>query len=152
MNVLKIYNKLKNYPLGDRLFSRAVCMKAPYFSTISPLVDVFEEGHCEFTMKNKKSVHNHLGTVHAIAMCNLAEICGGMCMETIIGKDQRWIPKGMTVRYLKKAATDLRGVVKYPKKDIVLGSNFLHIDVLDLNGETVFDAKIEMHVSLKPQK
>ena len=152
MDVLKIYQKLRKYPLGGRLFDKAICFNAPYFSSISPEVVHFSEGHCEFKMKKKRSVQNHLGTVHAIAMCNLAEICGGMCMETIINKDQRWIPKGMKVRYLKKANTDLKGIVKFPKDKIKLGSNLLKIDVIDTSGEIVFDAEIEMHVSQKNPK
>lgn len=153
MDVLKIYNKLTKYPFGDKIFNLAICKNAPYFSTISPEVLVFKEGHCEFTMKKRRSVENHLKTVHAIAMCNLAEVCGGMLMEAIVDdKTQRWIPKGMKVRYLKKARTDLRGVVKYPKEDIVMGSNFLRVDVFDSNNEIVFDAEIEMHVSEKKKK
>lgn len=152
MDVLKIYNNLKKYPLGDKIFAKAICVSAPYFGTISPQVVHFSEGHCEFKMKKKRSVENHLKTVHAIAMCNLAEVCGGMLMETIIPDDKRWIPKGMTVRYLKKAETDVRGVCKYPKDNLVLGDNVLKVDVYDLNNVIVFDAEINMYVSEKGKK
>jgi len=52
-------------------------------------------------------VLNHIGTVHAIAMCNMAELAGGTMTEVTVPATHRWIPKGMTVEYLKKAETDL---------------------------------------------
>lgn len=140
---------MKKLPFGDQLFTKAICYNAPYFSTIHPSLVHFSEGHVEFKIKNRKSVQNHLGTVHAIAMCNLAEICGGMCMETIIDPKRRWIPKGMKVRYLAKAGSDLVGSVQFLKSELINGSNFLKVDVTDISGTIVFDAEIEMYVSDK---
>ncbi|MGD9388663.1 MAG: DUF4442 domain-containing protein, partial [Gammaproteobacteria bacterium] len=48
-------------------------------------------------------IQNHIGTVHAIALCNLAELCAGLVTDASIPDDMRWIPKGMEVRYLAKA-------------------------------------------------
>jgi hypothetical protein len=48
-------------------------------------------------------VQNHIGTVHAIALCNLAELCAGLVTDVSIPRDMRWIPQDMTVRYLRKA-------------------------------------------------
>lgn len=45
---------------------------------------------------------NHIGTVHAIAMCNMAELAGGTMTEVTVPSTHRWIPKGMTVEYLKR--------------------------------------------------
>jgi acyl-coenzyme A thioesterase PaaI-like protein len=53
-------------------------------------------------------VHNHIGTFHAIAACNLAEITMGMLAEATVPSSHRWIPKAMTVSYLAKATTRLR--------------------------------------------
>lgn len=149
MNVLEIYEKLKHLPLGNKIFSFAVCKKAPYFSTISPNLELLEEGRVIFSMKNKKSVQNHLGSIHAIAMCNLAEMCAGVCMETIIGKKLRWIPKGMSVRYLERAEGKIKGDVIYPTSSLIEGSNFLVVKVTDAKDQLVFDAEIEMYVSKK---
>src|SRR3546814_8551637 len=41
-------------------------------------------------------------SVHAIALCNAAELAGGMMTEVSIPSGARWIPKGMTVEYLAK--------------------------------------------------
>jgi len=36
--LLALWQRLARWPLGKWLFSRAVCFKAPYFGTISPLI------------------------------------------------------------------------------------------------------------------
>lgn len=95
---------------GNDIFTKKVCELAPYFSTINPHFEILRPGYCEVTMPNSTKVHNHLGTVHAIAMCNLAEIAAGIMTDVSIPESCRWIPVGMDVRYLAKATTDLRGI------------------------------------------
>ncbi len=53
---------------------------------------------------------NHIGTVHAIAMCNMAELAGGTMTEVTVPSTHRGFPKAWTVEYLKKAETDLIAV------------------------------------------
>jgi hypothetical protein len=60
-------------------------------------------------------VHNHIGTFHAIAACNLAEIAMGMLAEATVPASHRWLPKGMTVEYVAKAETGLRAVAELPE-------------------------------------
>ena len=45
-------------------------MKAPYFSTIKPQFKTLRPGYCEVSMKKRRAVLNHLGSVHAIAELN----------------------------------------------------------------------------------
>ncbi len=95
---------------GNDIFTMKVCEIAPFFSTIDPHFEILRPGYCEVTMPNTRKVHNHLGTVHAIAMCNLAEIAAGIMTDVSIPETCRWIPVGMDVRYLAKAESDLRGI------------------------------------------
>jgi hypothetical protein len=99
LSVPTLWNTLSRLPGGKTLFTRAVCLKAPYFASIAPHIQELRPGHCEVHVKDRRSVRNHLGTVHAIAMCNMAELAGGMVTEVIIPADARWIPVGMTVEY-----------------------------------------------------
>ena len=52
-------------------------------------------------------MHNHLGTVHAIALCNGLEAAMGALAEATIPADRRWIPRGMEVAYTAKATSDI---------------------------------------------
>ena len=150
--LLKLYRKFTRYPAGHWLFSRAVCFKAPYFGSIKPTIHLLENGRCEASIPHRRAVQNHIGTVHAIALCNLAELCGGVMTDASLPADMRWIPKGMTVQYLKKAVGIQRGVAT-PLVPIVSSSTGydlpVNVDVFDPSGEKVFNAVITMWLSPK---
>src|SRR5699024_6623530 len=95
-------------PVADALFSLGICARVPYFATVLPRVRVMEPGRCEVTAPKWWPVHNHLGTFHAIAACNMAEIAMGMLCAPTLPATHRWIPKAMNVEYLAKATTGLR--------------------------------------------
>lgn len=149
MAVMELYRSFQKFPLGNYLFLKAVCLKAPYFSSIKPELLHFNEGEIEIKLPKRKAVYNHIGTVHAIAMCNLAELCGGLCIDSVIPKDKRWIPKGMSVDYLAKATTSLIGKCKVSKDSIQLGDNKVLVEVFDSSEKIVFRANINMYVSEK---
>jgi acyl-coenzyme A thioesterase PaaI-like protein len=148
--LLATYRRMQRWPLGGWLFSRAVCFRAPYFASISPRIEVLEAGRCEARIRDRRAVHNHIGTVHAIALCNLAELCGGVMTDASMPPDMRWIPKGMSVSYLKKAQGTLRGVAtpEIPIVSAPAGYDLpVNVDVLDAAGEKVFHARITMWLS-----
>jgi acyl-coenzyme A thioesterase PaaI-like protein len=152
-SLLRLYQKFTKYPLGHWLFSKAVCFKAPYFGSISPLFILLENGRCEAVIKDRRAVHNHIGSVHAIALCNLAELCAGVMTDASLPKGMRWIPKGMTVSYLKRASGMLRGIatpmISFEASD--RGYDLpVNVDVLNTAGEKVFHAEIQMWVSPRP--
>ena len=93
--------------MGARAFSFAFGQKAPYFSSIRPRFTVIEPNHAELVIPDRRRVHNHLGTVHAIALCNGLEAAMGALAEVTIPETKRWIPKGMTVSYTAKAVGDI---------------------------------------------
>jgi acyl-coenzyme A thioesterase PaaI-like protein len=84
--------------------------KAPYFLTILPKVDELRPGYSKVSMNQKWIVQNHIKTVHAIAVCNLMELCMGCVAEATIPAHLRWLPKGMDVAYLKKATGHLTAI------------------------------------------
>ncbi|NLG48097.1 hotdog fold domain-containing protein [Gordonia sp. (in: high G+C Gram-positive bacteria)] len=99
--------RLPDNKLGDVLFSVGMVAKVPYFGTIFPLVEAMEPGYCRVKAPKWFGVHNHIGTFHAIAACNLAETAMGMLMEATVPETHRWIPKAMHTQYLTKATTGL---------------------------------------------
>jgi acyl-coenzyme A thioesterase PaaI-like protein len=149
-SVLALYRRVTRWPAGHWLFSRAVCFKAPYFATISPRFVALEPGRCEVRIRDRRRVHNHIGTVHAIALCNLAELSAGVMTDATIPSGMRWIPKGMTVEYLKKATGTLHGVATPEIAVVESTSGYdlpVNVAVTDAAGDTVFRARIMMWVS-----
>lgn len=136
--------------VGNELFTKKICEIAPYFSTIDPQFVDLRQGYSEVTMPNTRKVHNHLGTVHAIAMCNLAEIAAGIMTDVSIAETCRWIPIGMTVKYLAKAKTALRAIAKGQHIDWnTPGDKEVPVSITDTEGVKVCTALITVKVSLK---
>lgn len=148
--LLSLYRKFTRWPAGRWLFSRAICFKAPYFGTIAPRIVSLEPNRCEVRIADRRRVHNHIGTVHAIALCNLAELAAGVMTDATLPASMRWIPKGMTVEYLKKATGTMHGVAT-PEVPVVESTSGyeLPVTVIVKNdaGEAVFRASIAMWVS-----
>jgi acyl-coenzyme A thioesterase PaaI-like protein len=152
VNVLAAYGRIGQWPAGRWLFSRLVCRKAPYFSSIAPRVQTLEPGRGVATLRHRRAVTNHLGTVHAIALCNLAEFVGGLTCEVSIPPSMRWIPKGMTVAYLKKAVGTMRATATPAFAPREAGEGYdlpFQVVVENQQGEAVFTATIGMWVSPK---
>jgi acyl-coenzyme A thioesterase PaaI-like protein len=154
-SVLQLYKSITRKPFGHWLFSRLICFKAPYFGSIKPRMIMLEPGRAEASIAHRRSVTNHLGTVHAIALCNLAEFIAGLMTDVSIPASMRWIPKGMTVEYLKKAVGTQRGVAtpEFPPREASEGYELpVNVVVTDPQGEAVFKARISMWVSPKPSR
>ena len=151
INTLEIWQRLCSRPAGKWIFSKALCLKAPYFSSIRPQFEELRPEFCKVRMNKSRKVLNHLGTVHAIAMCNMAELAGGAMTEVTVPATHRWIPKGMSVEYLKKAKTDLVAIATpLSRIDLTQPSEYkVQVEVLDLSKDVVFRAKIQMWVSSK---
>ena len=134
---------------GNEAFSKMVCQMAPYFATIDPLFVELKPGYAEVKLPMRREVTNHLGTVHAIAMCNAAELVAGTMTDVSIPAGSRWIPKGMTVEYLAKAKSDLRAVADGSQLDFSKpGDIVVPVDLFDLDGQKVFTARITMNVKI----
>lgn len=103
----ELYKKITALPKGATLFSIAFSKKAPYFATIKPHVTELRPHFASLTLPKRRAVHNHIGTVHAIAVCNGLEAAMGLLAEATTPRDMRWLPKGMEVKYLAKSTTDL---------------------------------------------
>ena len=150
-SALKLWRTLSMLPLGKWIFGRIICFKAPYFSSISPQFEVLEPGLCKVSIKKQRSVYNHIGTVHAIAMCNMAELAGGTMLEVSLPLTHRWIPKGMTVQYLKKAETNLLATACFATEPSYGAAQSVQVivKVTDTQGNEVFEARIDMWVAPK---
>ncbi|MFT4085946.1 MAG: hotdog fold domain-containing protein [Gordonia sp. (in: high G+C Gram-positive bacteria)] len=138
--------------IGDALFSVGMVARVPYFGTVLPLVREMRPGYCEVTAPKWFGVHNHIGTFHAIAACNLAETAMGMLMEASTPSTHRWIPKAMTTQYLAKAETRLTAKAEFAEPidfdDITEGRDVVvSISICDTAGKEVVHCDITTWVT-----
>jgi acyl-coenzyme A thioesterase PaaI-like protein len=158
-NVADLYKKSTALPLvgplvGDRLFSIAFAQKAPYFWSIRPRFTVIEPNHAELVIPKRRGVQNHLGTVHAIALCNGLEAAMGALAEATIPSHRRWIPKGMEVSYTAKATTDITCIAETDPAQWTSDDPDLPVRVKGVrkDGTVVIEGVIKLYVTDKPKK
>ena len=152
-NVADLYKKSTAIPLvGERLFSLAFAQKAPYFWSIRPRFTVIEPNHAELVIPKRRAVQNHLGTVHAIALCNGLEAAMGALAEATIPSDKRWIPKGMEVSYTAKATTDITCIAETDPEQWSGDDPNLPVRVRGVrkDGTVVIEGVINLWVTEKP--
>jgi len=147
IKTLAVYNRLSRVPFGNRIFTRALTFKTPYFSTIHPLIREVRPGFCMTEMKDRHSIRNHLSTIHAGALCNLCELTGGLAVEVSVPPDLRWIPKQMTVRYLKKANGTLTGICAFDPMMLTPGDVVVPLEIKDGESDAVLAAEITFYLS-----
>ena len=83
-SVLDLWSSMTKLPQGKRLFSIAFARRAPYFATIRPRFVDIRPNHASLVIPKRRAVHNHIGTVHAIALCNGLEAAMGALAEATI--------------------------------------------------------------------
>lgn len=148
--ILAARRKLGDSPLARWVLSQAVCFKAPYFRSIRPTFLTLEPGEVEVWLPKRRAVTNHLGTVHAIAMCNAAELAGGTCVEVTLPATMRWIPVRMEVHYQKMAKTSLRAKATVAVENLLVpGDAAVDVTLTDTHGVQVMAATIYMRLSAR---
>jgi acyl-coenzyme A thioesterase PaaI-like protein len=148
-STLTLYERFTRFPLGSAIFSRALAFRAPYFSTIHPHVTHLRSGYCRVEIKDRWSMRNHLGTIHAGALCTLSELTGGLAVEATLPFGLRWIPKEMTVQYNKKARGKLVGECSIDPGVLVPGDVRIPLEIKDSSSDTVLSAVIVFYISAR---
>ena len=149
--VLSAWRRASRSRLGRWLFARTVCRRAPYFGTIRPRFLELEPALCRVSMRKRRAVENHIHSVHALAIGNLCELAAGMVTEVTLPATMRWLPRGMTIEYLRKAESDVTATARLTKSEWSGQSENIAVpvSVVDATGTEVVRAVITMYVSVK---
>jgi acyl-coenzyme A thioesterase PaaI-like protein len=97
------WDRLHTLPGGSQMFSRLIGVIAPYTGTIGASVVELERGRSRVVLRDRRGVRNHLRSVHAIALANLAELAGNIVVAYSLPDDARFIVAGFDIEYIAKA-------------------------------------------------
>jgi acyl-coenzyme A thioesterase PaaI-like protein len=138
-------------PGGKAIFSWLLGRLVPYSGSIGARVEELRDGYARVTLRDRRVVRNHLRSIHAVAMMNLAELSTGLALNYGMRPDARSILKGLSIEYTKKARGTLTAEATAP----VLESNaerdiIVRTDIRDEAGDIV--ASAEAHWLVGPRK
>ena len=120
----------------------------PYTGTIRPRFLEIAPGLARVAMRDRRSVRNHLSSVHAIALANLAEVASGVAMIVALPDDVRGIPIRLSIDFVKKARGELTAECRcsVPHVDAPIEMD-LHPEIRDAGGDIVARATIRWRLA-----
>ncbi len=118
-SVLARWRSLSRLPFGRWLFSKLMGAVVPYAASIDARVQQLDAGLSRVTLRDRRAVRNHLKSIHAVALTNLAELSANLALMSRenAGGNSRWIVTGMETRYVKKARGPITAETLLPPVD-----------------------------------
>ena len=149
--LLTLWKKTSGLPGGKKIFSTIYSQKAPYFGSIHATVTEMRPNYAELHLPKRRSVQNHIGTIHAIALCNGAEMAMGALAEATCPSDKSWLPKSMSIAYTAKSDGPFVTVTAEtdPEQWEKDGDLDVRVKAVTEAGVTCFEGVIKLWVSSK---
>jgi acyl-coenzyme A thioesterase PaaI-like protein len=145
--LLRLWRLLSRYPGGRWVFARFFGLMVPYSGSVGPRIRVLEPGHAEIEIPDRRSNRQHLGSIHAVALINVAEQASGLAMLVGLPDGIRAIVTHISMQYLKKARGPIRAVSTVAVPTVTTDTNIdVTADCLDRDGAVVARATVRWRV------
>jgi acyl-coenzyme A thioesterase PaaI-like protein len=120
----------------------------PYTGTIRPQFLEIAPGIARVAMRDRRAVRNHLQSVHAIALANLAEVASGVAMIAALPDDVRGIPIRLSIDFVKKARGELVAECRCQVPPVYAPLELdLHPEIRDASGDIVARATVRWRLA-----
>jgi len=150
--VRRNWDRLSGIPGGRRLFSWLVGRMAPYSGSIGATVLELGPGRSRVELRDRRAVRNHLRSVHAVALLNLAELSSGLALTYAMPATSRGILTALSMEYVKKARGRLVASCDFDPPDASVHSEHkLFSTIRDERGDVVARATARWLVGPTPE-
>lgn len=151
--LLSTWDTLSRLPAGRWLFTQVIKRMIPYSGSVSPRVETLEPGYARISIRQRRRLEQHLGSIHAIALMNVAEFASGAAMMTALPDGYRGIVTKISMEYFKKG----RGTVTATSRPVLPNPlvedeyDFIS-DVTDESSALVARATVRWNLGIIPPK
>lgn len=136
--LLRLWRRLKPLPGGEWLFAKLFGRTVPYSGSVRPRIKLLEPGHAEVEIPDIRANRQHLGSVHAIALMNVAEMTSGLAMMAGLPDNVRGIVTTLSMTYHKKARGTIRAISRVEVPTVTENRDFDVIaECMDPSGTVV---------------
>ena len=141
--LLALWRRLAPLPGGEWLFAKIFARTVPYSGSVKPRIRVLEPGHAEVEIPDIRANRQHLGSVHAIALMNVAEMASGLAMMAGLPEGVRGIVTSLSMTYHKKARGTIRAVSRVTVPTVTADQDFEVVaECHDLSGAVVATGRV----------
>jgi acyl-coenzyme A thioesterase PaaI-like protein len=145
--LLRLWRRLSPWPGGQWLFARIFSLMVPYSGSVSPRIRVLAPGHAEVEIPDRRANRQHLGSVHAIALMNVAEQASGLAMLVGLPEGFRGIVTQISMQYFRKARGRIRAVSTVAVPAVTTDTDIdVTADCMDREGTVVARATVRWRV------
>ena len=141
--MLSAWRSFSKLPAGSWLFTQMIKRMVPYTGSVDPRVEVLEPGYARVSITQKRKLEQHLGSIHAIALMNVAEFASGAAMMTALPPGFRGIVTKISIEYFKKARGTVTAESRPQLPDLAVEGEYDFIsEVKDETGDVVARATV----------
>jgi len=149
--LLATWRRFSPLPGGRWLFSRFLGWMNRYSGSVGATITTLEPGHATIVLRDRAKVRNHLNSVHAIALMNVAELASGLAMLTGLPTTVRGIPIRIAITYPKKARGSLAAECRCTVPTVTADQEYdVTSTVRDAAGDEVARATVTWRLGLVP--
>ena len=140
------------------LLSRLMGTIIKFAGTAKIRVEKLDANECVISLKNRKRVQNHIGSVHAAAMALLAESATGFMTALSVPDNRIIVLRSMELTYVKRASGDMKAVAQFSDEQVQYiretdkGDIDVPVVITDENGDQTVEARMIWAWTMKKKK
>jgi len=151
--IMATWNRWHRYPGGRWLLSRIIGWRIPFTGKTYPLIEHMAPGEGRVSMKDRRSVRNHLRSIHFGAIATFAEFPSAIAMLAAAPPGIRYIMVELSIQFVKKARGRITASCQFDPALVVEVTEPrdlpLNVDVVNASGERVAQARYVWRIAPK---